>query len=117
MPIASAPCRTISRLRPPLQGLHRLDGITRVPVGESSDTVTRLRFRRSAGAKPAPDVVERQTKMALIAFQAFGSKDAARSFLNGEHDQLGGRPIEIAGRDEAGFDSVRAALASSLGQG
>lgn len=94
-----------------------MDGITRIAFGDSSDTVTRLHFRRSIGNKPVPDVIGRQARMALIAFQTFGSRDAARSFMNCEHAQLGGRPIEIAGRDAAGYEAVRAALASPLDQG
>jgi len=90
-----------------------MDAITRIPMGAASDKLPRLRFRRSSGNRPAQDVIDRQSRMALLAFQAFGSRDAARDFLNADHGRLGGKPIEIAGRDDAGYETVRTALASS----
>lgn len=90
-----------------------MDGITRIATGAASDKLTRLRFRRSISSKPSQDVIERQSRMAVLAFQTFGSREAARSFLNAENGRLGGRPIEIAGRDDEGYDKVSIALTSS----
>lgn len=64
--------------------------------------------------RPQLGVLARQSKIAVLAFNVFNSREAARAFINDEHAALGGRPIEIAGGSEAGFATVREALA--LGQ-
>lgn len=87
-----------------------MNGVTRVPTGESSDDLRRIRFRRSKSDRLDPSALSRQSKIALLAFQACGTREAACAFMNDMHAALGGRPIEIAGQSEVGFASVRAAL-------
>jgi len=93
-----------------------MSGVTHILAGASSEEVKRVRFRRSAAGGPDPNVLSRQSRIALMAFQACGTREAACSFMNDIHPTLGGRPIEIAGGSEAGFASVRAALPSRSGQ-
>lgn len=94
-----------------------MDGITRIAAGEASDKVARMRFRQSANGRPDTEVIARQSRIALLAFQAFGSREAAREFLNTEDARLGGRPLEIVGCDDAGFDAISAALPITPGRG
>ena len=86
------------------------DGITRIAPGETSESVTRLRFRRSARDCPSPAVLDRQGRIAILAFGAFANRDEARAFLNEDNQTLGGRPIDIAGETDEGFESIAAAL-------
>ena len=87
-----------------------MDGITRLAIGESSESVTRLRFRRSGVSGPGDGVLARQTKIALLAFQAFSDRNIARQFLNEQNPEIAGRPIDLAGGSDAGFAAVRAML-------
>ncbi|QDZ09239.1 DUF2384 domain-containing protein [Sphingomonas panacisoli] len=89
---------------------RQVSGITLVPAGECGNGVTRLRFRRSAARRLEPGVLARQSAIALLAFRAFDSREAARSFINDENAALGGRPIEIAGSSQVGFTVVSEAL-------
>jgi len=89
------------------------NAITRLVAGDSSDEPVRRRFRSSAGAKGiTPDAFQRQARTALLAFQTFASRDTALVFLNSFHDDLGGRPIDVAGASDQGADIVAAALRS-----
>lgn len=92
-----------------------MSGITRVSAGESSDDIRRVKFRRSASTRLDSATLARQSKIALIAFQTWETREAARGFMNDIHPILGGRPIEIAGASDTGFASVQAALANRLG--
>ncbi|MBN8816698.1 MAG: DUF2384 domain-containing protein [Sphingomonas sp.] len=87
-----------------------MSGITRLATGQSSENVTRLRFRRSVVNRPGEGALARQTQIALLAFQAFDDRNAARQFLNERSAEIDGRPIDLAGESDAGFATVRAML-------
>lgn len=87
------------------------DAITRIAAGESSEEVSRRFVRRSARDRPDPAVLKRQGEIALLAFRTFSDRDAARLFLNEYNDTLEGRPIDIAGENDAGYARIAAALA------
>lgn len=89
-----------------------MGAITQLAVGATSDEKDRPRFRGTARTKLAPDVIARQSRVALLAFQCLPNRDAALAFLNGVHDALGGRPIDVASSSEAGAARVEAALRS-----
>lgn len=89
--------------------------ITQIAVGATSDEIDRKRFRGASRTKLAPDVLARQSRVALLAFQCFPDREAALLFLNGTDAMLGGRPIDIASEGEAGADRVAAVL-RSLGE-
>lgn len=87
-----------------------MGAITRLATGASSDEVDRRRFSGSARTKLAPDVIARQSRVALLAFQCLPDRDAALAFLNSVNDSLGERPIDLASSSEAGAARVEAAL-------
>lgn len=63
--------------------------------------------------KPAPlppQDARRQGAISALAFQLLGGRDPAMDFLNSENAPLGGRPIAIATRSEAGYAEVEKAL-------
>lgn len=88
-----------------------MSAITILPAsGELSPSPTK-RFRRTVTARrDPPDVVARQARVTLLAFAAHGTREAAVAFLNTDHPELGARPIDIGGRDDAGYALVAAAL-------
>ena len=51
----------------------------------------------------------RQGRAVKAALAALGAADA-RSFLNGHHEGLGGRPLDLAVASEAGLGAVETAL-------
>jgi len=51
----------------------------------------------------------RQGRIARLAFSLLG-RDAAIMFLNSAHEELGGRPIDLAIGSEEGLRSVEAVL-------
>jgi uncharacterized protein (DUF2384 family) len=57
----------------------------------------------------SPDEGKRQGR-AVRAAQALGDVEAVRAFLNFPHEQLGGRPIDLAVASEAGMEAVQAAI-------
>jgi uncharacterized protein (DUF2384 family) len=59
-----------------------------------------------------PEQAERQGRASRLAFEAFGSSAPAVAFLNGDHAELGGRPLDIATRSPEGLAAVEAALAA-----
>ncbi len=69
-------------------------------------------FRRPFTAtRLAPESVERQGRVASLAFEALG-RDAATRFLN-EHDAaLGGRPLDLAIASVEGLAAVEQAIAT-----
>ncbi len=70
------------------------------------------RFRQWAPTiRPEPALVARQARAATSAFKAFGDAEAARLFLNGVDETLGGRPLDIAGGSDEGLSRVIAAMA------
>ena len=84
--------------------------ITRLEVGATSDEGDRRRFRGAVRSKLAPEVIARQSRVALLAFQCFPDREAALAFLNSVDEALGGRPIDIASANEAGAERIAAAL-------
>lgn len=86
--------------------------ITQIAVGATSEELARKRFGTRPRTKLAPEVLARQSRVALLAFQSFPDRDAALMFLNSSDAELGGRPIDIASASEAGADRVAAALRS-----
>lgn len=72
---------------------------------EPSKPVAR-RFRRAAGPPPDKRMVQRQMSATAHAYRVLGSVDDARAFLNAHHDGLVGRPVDIAGATDAGYEAV-----------
>lgn len=91
-----------------------MGAITQVAVGATSDELDRKRFRGTAKTKLAPEVIARQSKVALLAFQSLPDRETALSFLNSEDETLGGRPIDVASGSEAGVERVTAMLRARM---
>ncbi len=87
-----------------------MGAITKLAVGATSDEGNRRGFRGNARTKLAPDVIARQSRVALLAFQHLPDRDAALAFLNNVDEALGGRPIDIASASEAGAARVETML-------
>ncbi|WP_066716704.1 hypothetical protein [Sphingomonas pituitosa] len=87
-----------------------MGAITRIAVGATSDELDRKRFRGAARTKLAPDVIARQSRIALLAFQCLPDRETALAFLNNVDETLGGRPVDIASTNEEGAERVAAAL-------
>jgi len=87
-----------------------MPGITHIAVGETSEEVPRRRFRATSRTKLSPEVLARQSQVALLAFRYFADREAALQFLNGFDEALGGRPIDIASIDAACAERVAAVL-------
>ncbi|HYD25002.1 MAG TPA: antitoxin Xre/MbcA/ParS toxin-binding domain-containing protein [Croceibacterium sp.] len=68
-----------------------------------------MRFRKSHAPRLAPDSARRQGEITRLAFHVLG-RDAAISFLNSDHAELGARPLDLAVASAAGCASVEAAL-------
>jgi hypothetical protein len=61
----------------------------------------RLRARKLGSAS-----IERQSRIVKMAIEHFGGNQAAIAFLNETDDHLGGSPLAVATRSEAGFRKV-----------
>jgi uncharacterized protein (DUF2384 family) len=65
-----------------------------------------MRFRRSSDAALlSPASAKRQGAVTTLAFQLFG-RDRAIEFLNGDHPNLGGRPLDLATGSSEGAEAV-----------
>ena len=53
---------------------------------------------------------ERQGRVVRIAQAALETPDAVRTFLNNHHDDLEGRPLDLAIASDAGLKAVEAAI-------
>ena len=85
--------------------------ITKVDASEESERPARRPFGgRGKLPKAEPDVVARQARLTLLAFQAHDQRDAALAFLNGHSDTLAGRPLDVAGASDAGLVAATALL-------
>jgi uncharacterized protein (DUF2384 family) len=75
-------------------------------------------FRRRGRSGPvlSPDEGRRQGRIVRSAQAALGSVEAVRAFLNSHHDNLKGRPIDLAVASEAGLIAVEAAMAEAVPQ-
>jgi len=65
---------------------------------------------RAAAFRLSPEEAERQGRVSRLAFDTLGAAEAI-AFLNGHDDALGGRPLDLAVRSEAGIAAVAQALA------
>jgi len=60
------------------------------------------------------DAAARQGRVAKLAWDAFGERDAVVTFLNTHEESLGGRPLDLAISGPEGLDRVEALLGSRL---
>lgn len=75
-------------------------------------TPARKRFRSTFGmTRPAPESLERQSRVALLAWNLLGG-DAAIAFLNSHDEALGGRPLDLAVASPVGCEAVEQAIAA-----
>jgi hypothetical protein len=67
---------------------------------------------RKANRKPpiAPEVAARQMRLLKATQAALVTPDATREFLNSEHPELGGRPLDIALFSDSGLQAVERAI-------
>lgn len=93
--------------------------ITRAPVAtDLSERPLKKRFRSTFGtAKASPEVVSRQAQITLLAFRAHDHRDAALAFLNEHSDALDGRPLDIAGKTDAGLAAATSLLETQIAAG
>ena len=68
-------------------------------------------FRKAVRRPPvSPEVAKRQTRLLNATQAALVTADATREFLNNEHAELGGRPLDIALHSDAGLLAVERAI-------
>lgn len=72
--------------------------------------VTKRFRRRFDTVRLTPEAAERQGRAARLAWESFGSREAAIAFLNTHDEALGGRPIDLAVASVAGLASVERRL-------
>jgi hypothetical protein len=77
---------------------------------EQPPVQVKRRHWRNTQPRLEPAAAERQGAAARHAWSAFEDRDSAVAFMNGHHDELGGRPIDIAIGSAAGLASVREAI-------
>lgn len=68
-----------------------------------------MRFRRSNAQRLPPEDAKRQGDITRLAFLLLG-RDAAIAFLNTDHAELGGRPLDLATASDVGRNRVEAAI-------
>lgn len=76
----------------------------RPPKGAAGPKVRPFR-NRFAAPRLAPAAVERQSRITLLAWNAFGA-DAAIAYLNNHSATLDGRPLDLAVSSIAGYEAV-----------
>ena len=64
-----------------------------------------------ASKRLSPDKVERQSRIALLAWNLLGG-DSAIAFLNSYNLALEGRPLDLAIESPAGYEAVAQAIAA-----
>lgn len=71
-------------------------------------TGSMMSFRSRAAQTPRlpEESARRQGRITKIAFLLLGGRDGAIAFLNTRHDDLGGRPIDLAIASDEGFALV-----------
>lgn len=57
----------------------------------------------------SPEEAQRQGNISTLAYVTLGRADTI-AFLNDHHEQLGGRPLDIATASSKGFSAVEAIL-------
>lgn len=65
--------------------------------------------KRFNGPRLTPEEADRQGRISWLAFDKMGQANAI-AFLNAHDEALGGRPLDIAIKDAAGFAVVEAAI-------
>jgi flagellar basal body rod protein FlgF len=66
-----------------------------------------MTFRKAIRRPPvSPQVAARQARLLRATQAALVTADATRDFLNNEHAELGGRPLDIALHSDAGLLAV-----------
>lgn len=66
--------------------------------------------RRAAIVRMSPEAAARQGRVAKLAWDVLGERDAVLAFLNTHNDALGGRPLDLAIADESGLAAVEAVI-------
>ncbi|MCW3836165.1 antitoxin Xre/MbcA/ParS toxin-binding domain-containing protein [Sphingomonas canadensis] len=80
------------------------------PPSDDAARPKRQQFRNKFRAvRISPDGAERQSRIALLAWNQLGA-DAAIAFLNSHNDGLGGRPLDLAVASAAGCEAVERAI-------
>lgn len=70
-----------------------------------------MTFRRANRKPPiSPEVAARQLRLLKATQAALVTADATREFLNNDHPELGGRPLDIALFSDAGLLAVERAI-------
>lgn len=87
------------------------------PAAEAEAETTRKpmvkRFRRPfTTVRLAPEVAERHGKAVATAFKKFGNVQAVNAFMNHHDEDLGGRPLDIAGASAEGLAAVEQRIAA-----
>lgn len=80
--------------------------------------VTRLhpgRYFRRYVRPLSSDHARRQGDISRLAFLVMGGRDPAIAFLNGENDELGGRPLVVATASAKGYARVADVIHSLVG--
>lgn len=90
-----------------------MSSITIVPTGANLDRPATRKFGgRGKMAKASPEIVARQAKITLLAFQKHDDRADALAFLNGHSEELGGRVLDVAGDSDEGLAAATALLTS-----
>ena len=66
--------------------------------------------RRPSASHLSRDEMIRQGRIVNVAQAALADFASVRTFLNSHHEQLGGRPIDVAISSVEGLDAVEAAV-------
>lgn len=90
------------------------------PTTTTTQTATRAPVRKQFRSKygmprPSPECLERQSRVALLAWNLLGG-DAAITFLNTHDDMLGGRPLDLAVASAIGCEAVEQAITARAGR-
>ncbi|MGE4324275.1 MAG: antitoxin Xre/MbcA/ParS toxin-binding domain-containing protein [Sphingobium sp.] len=64
---------------------------------------------RSAGPRLSPSEADRQGRISTLAFTILGREEAI-AFLNTPNDELGGRPLDVAIRNDEGLNAITQAI-------
>ena len=89
--------------------------MTRIACGENAPATERGRRFRRSGNRTLPGVADRQARATLLAFQTFPDRAAAMAFMHDVEPTLAGRPLDVAGESEEGFERVMTAIRDAGG--
>jgi hypothetical protein len=81
---------------------------SREPKPRSMQTRTFRKYQQTV--RITPDESKRQSDLLRCTWDNLGSKTAVIAFLNTHNDALGGQPLSVALRSEAGLMSARRLL-------